>query len=66
VACRGDAGDGDGAADVQIVGHCVESLSTYMALLAGMTGVRQFVSSQLTPHIDVSVDSSRRHDLIGR
>jgi cholesterol oxidase len=42
-----------GAADVQIVGHCVGSLSTYMALLSGMTGVRQFVSSQLTPHIDV-------------
>ncbi|HUF47198.1 MAG TPA: GMC oxidoreductase [Vicinamibacterales bacterium] len=42
-----------GAADVQIVGHCVGSLSTYMALLSGLTGVRQFVSSQLTPHIDV-------------
>ena len=42
-----------GAADVQIVGHCVGSLSAYMALLSGLTGVRQFVSSQLTPHFDV-------------
>ena len=44
-----------GARDVQVVGHCVGSLTTYMALLSGLTGVRQFVSSQLTPHIDVEI-----------
>jgi cholesterol oxidase len=37
-----------GAASVQVMGHCVGSLSFLMAMLAGMTGVRSAVCSQLT------------------
>jgi cholesterol oxidase len=39
-----------GASDVQVVAHCMGSLTCFMALLTGTTGIRQFVSSQLTPH----------------
>jgi cholesterol oxidase len=35
---------------VQVVGHCVGSMSVLMALLAGLQGVRSVVSSQLTLH----------------
>lgn len=41
------------ADSVQVIGHCVGSLSCFMALLSGLQGVRSFVSSQLTPHIAV-------------
>jgi cholesterol oxidase len=37
-----------GASTVQVVGHCVGSLSFLMAMLSGMTGVRSAVSSALT------------------
>jgi cholesterol oxidase len=37
-----------GAGSVQVMGHCVGSLSFLMAMLAGMTGVRSAVCSQLT------------------
>jgi cholesterol oxidase len=37
-----------GASSVQVVGHCVGSLSFLMAMLSGMTGVRSAVSSALT------------------
>lgn len=37
-----------GAPSVQVVGHCVGSLSFLMAMLAGMTGVRGAVCSALT------------------
>lgn len=37
-----------GASSVQVMGHCVGSLSFLMAVLAGMTGVRSAVCSQLT------------------
>ena len=39
-----------GRRDVQVVAHCMGAMSCFMALLDGMTGVRQFVASQLTPH----------------
>ena len=39
-----------GAKDLQAIAHCVGSMSLLMALLAGMTGVRSLVSSQLTLH----------------
>jgi cholesterol oxidase len=39
-----------GAADVQVVPHCVGSLSFLMALAAGMTGVRSALCSQLGLH----------------
>lgn len=39
-----------GAADVQVVAHCVGSLSFLMAQLAGLTGVRSAVCSALTAH----------------
>lgn len=35
---------------VQIVGHCVGSMSFLMAMLAGLQGVRSAVCSQLTTH----------------
>ena len=37
-----------GAPSVQVMGHCVGSLSFLMAMLAGMTGVRSAVCSALT------------------
>lgn len=42
-----------GAADVQVVAHCLGSMTCFMALLSGMSGVRQLVASQMTPHPDV-------------
>ena len=39
-----------GAKDVQVLAHCMGSMTCFMALLAGLDGVRQFISSQLTPH----------------
>jgi len=39
-----------GAKDVQVVAHCVGSMSFLMAMLSGMTGVRSAVCSQLTLH----------------
>jgi cholesterol oxidase len=44
-----------GAADVQVVAHCLGSMTCFMALLSGMSGVRQFVASQMTPHPDVQM-----------
>lgn len=38
------------AETVQVVGHCVGSMSFLMAMLAGLQGVRSAVSSQLTTH----------------
>lgn len=39
-----------GAEDVQVVAHCVGSMTFLMAMLSGMTGVRSALSSQLTLH----------------
>ncbi|MEO7457747.1 MAG: alpha/beta fold hydrolase [Gemmatimonadaceae bacterium] len=39
-----------GKPDVQVVGHCVGSMSFLMAQLAGLTGVRSAVCSALTVH----------------
>ncbi|MEA5502191.1 hypothetical protein VB735_03515 [Halotia wernerae UHCC 0503] len=39
-----------GAPTVQVVGHCVSSMSFQMAMLAGLQGVRSAVCSQLTTH----------------
>ncbi len=39
-----------GARDLQVLAHCVGSMSLLMALLKGMTGVRSIVSSALTLH----------------
>lgn len=42
-----------GAKDVQVVAHCLGSMTCFMALLSGMGGVRQLVASQMTPHTNV-------------
>jgi cholesterol oxidase len=39
-----------GAADAQIVAHCMGSLTALMAVLGGMQGVRSMVCSQVTLH----------------
>lgn len=39
-----------GARDVQVLAHCMGSMTCFMALLSGLQGVRQFISSQLTTH----------------
>ena len=39
-----------GVADVQVLAHCVGSMSLLMALLSGMQGVRSVISSSLTLH----------------
>lgn len=39
-----------GAESVQVVAHCFGSMSFLMAVLAGMTGVRSAVCSQVTTH----------------
>lgn len=39
-----------GAASVQVVAHCVGSMSLLMSLLAGLEGVRSAVCSQVTVH----------------
>ncbi len=43
-----------GAATVQVVGHCVGSVSILMALLAGLDGVRSVVCSQFSVHTRTS------------
>jgi cholesterol oxidase len=42
--------DETGAPDVQVVAHCVGSMTLLMALLCGMRGVRSAVCSALTTH----------------
>ncbi len=39
-----------GAASVQVIAHCVGSMSLQMALLGGMAGVRSAITSQVTVH----------------
>ncbi|MEM7288585.1 MAG: GMC oxidoreductase, partial [Actinomycetota bacterium] len=39
-----------GADSVQVIAHCVGSMSLQMALLAGMEGVRSAITSQVTVH----------------
>jgi cholesterol oxidase len=39
-----------GAGDVQVMAHCVGSMSFLMGMMAGMKGVRSAVCSQLTAH----------------
>ena len=39
-----------GARDLQVLAHCVGSMTLLMALLKGMTGVRSVISSALTLH----------------
>ena len=39
-----------GAESVQVIAHCVGSMSLQMALLAGMEGVRSAITSQVTVH----------------
>jgi cholesterol oxidase len=41
-----------GAADVQVMAHCVGSMTFLMAMMAGLTGVRSAVSSALTFYPD--------------
>lgn len=40
-----------GADSVLIFAHCMGSLTAFMSLLAGLPGVRAFVSSQVTAHV---------------
>ncbi len=42
--------DVSGADSVQVIAHCVGSMSLQMALLGGMEGVRSAVTSQVTVH----------------
>jgi len=44
-----------GAGDVQVVAHCLGSMTCFMALLSGATGIRQLVASQMTPHTNVQL-----------
>ena len=47
------------AESVQALGHCLGSATGFMALLSGrMTGVRQFVGSQVMPFIETSSAST--------
>lgn len=39
-----------GAPSIQVIGHCVGSIATFMALANGMEGVRSFVGSQIAMH----------------
>ncbi len=41
------------AKDLQVVAHCVGSLTFFMAMLAGLQGVRSAVSSQVATHYSV-------------
>jgi len=44
-----------GAPSVQALGHCIGSATGFMSLLSGhLTGVRQFVASQVMPFVEVS------------
>ena len=48
-----------GAESVQALGHCLASATGFMSLLSGaLTGVRQFVGSQVMPFIEVSQTST--------
>jgi len=40
-----------GAASVQVVAHCYGSTTFFMAMLAGLSGVRSIVASQIAAHI---------------
>lgn len=42
--------DVSGADSVQVIAHCVGSMSLQMALLAGLEGVRSAITSQVTVH----------------
>ena len=42
-----------GTDSVQVLGHCVGSMSALMAVLGGAEGVRSMVCSQVTVHIDM-------------
>jgi len=42
--------DRSGAKDLQVLAHCVGSMSLLMSLLDGLQGVRSVISSQLTLH----------------
>lgn len=42
-----------GADSVQVIGHCVGSMSALMAVLSGTQGVRSMVCSQVTVHVDM-------------
>ncbi len=42
-----------GSKDVQVVAHCVGSLTFFMAMLAGLKGVRSAVCSQVATHYSV-------------
>ncbi|HEY6361393.1 MAG TPA: alpha/beta fold hydrolase [Vicinamibacterales bacterium] len=55
-----------GAGSVQALGHCLGSATGFMALLSGqMTGVRQFVGSQVMPFIETSHISRLKAKLHG-
>ena len=48
-----------GEESVQALGHCLASATGFMSLLSGaLTGVRQFVGSQVMPFIEVSQTST--------
>lgn len=44
-----------GASDIQAVVHCWGSTTFFMAMLAGLKGVRSFVASQIATHIKAPV-----------
>jgi len=47
-----------GADSVQILGHCIGSATAFMSLLSGsLSGVRQFIASQVMPFVEVSVQT---------
>lgn len=43
-----------GADDVQVVAHCVGSVTLLASLMTGLSGVRSVVASQFTPHVHFS------------
>lgn len=43
-----------GSADVQIMGHCVGSVTALAAVMTGLQNVRSIVSSQFTPYVHFS------------
>ena len=50
--------DVTGAKDIQVVAHCVGSLTFFMAMLAGLKGVRSAVASQIAMHYTVPTITS--------
>ena len=42
-----------GAKDIQVVAHCLGSLTFFMSMLGGLQGVRSAVSSQVATHYEV-------------